>query len=56
MSMKILNFFFGLFGYEWVRDERPYEPEADQIQDEGWDDVYEHSPRYVLRRKSGRRF
>lgn len=49
--MKLLNWLFGLFGYELVRDQSPYEKEDDMIQDEGWDDVYEHNPRYRLRKK-----
>ncbi|WP_319380396.1 hypothetical protein [Thiomicrorhabdus sp.] len=49
--MKWLNFVFRLFGYEWVKDETPYERQRDDpITDEGWDDLYEHSPRYKLRK------
>lgn len=48
--MKLLNALFRLFGYEWVKDETPYQKDDDPITDEGWDDLYEHSPRYKLRK------
>lgn len=49
--MKLLNWLFGLFGYEWVKDETPYERQMDEPgEDEGWDDIYEHNPRYRLRK------
>ncbi|WP_040727224.1 hypothetical protein [Thiomicrorhabdus sp. Kp2] len=51
MFLKIINFFAGLFGYEWVLDSRPTEQSKHQgIDDEGWDDLYENNPRYVLRK------
>jgi len=54
--MTLLNWLAGLFGYEWVKDGRDYQThhaEADDmIDDDGWDDVHEHNPRYVLRKKS----
>lgn len=49
--MKGLNWVFGWFGYEWVKDSRPYKNEGDAVQDEGWDDLYRHTPRYRLRKK-----
>lgn len=50
--MRVLNWVFGLFGYEWVRETAPYERENDDpITDEGWDDLYEHPPRYRLKKK-----
>lgn len=49
--MPFLNAIFRLFGYEWVKDKSPYESmEDDPIADEGWDDLHQHSPRYLLRK------
>ncbi|MBO1924714.1 hypothetical protein [Thiomicrorhabdus sp. 6S3-12] len=48
--MSFLNAIFRLFGYEWVKDETPYQRDDDPRTDEGWDDLYEHSPRYKLRK------
>jgi len=49
--MKLMNWLFGWFGYEWVRDDSPCEREDDDPRtDEGWDDLYEHNPRYRLRK------
>ena len=50
--LRWFNGLFGLFGYEWVLDTTPYEPQASSpTTDEGWDDLYQHNPRYVLRKK-----
>ncbi|KUJ74119.1 hypothetical protein AVO42_01500 [Thiomicrospira sp. XS5] len=50
--LKLLNWVFGWFGYEWVPDTRPYEREYGENElDDGWDDLYETNPRYHLRRK-----
>lgn len=50
--MKFLNAIFRLFGYEWVEDKRPYlkNQDEDLIANEGWEDLYEHSPRYRLQK------
>lgn len=51
--MKVLNAIFRLFGYEWVKDETPYEAEDDDVMtanNEGWDDIYQQTPRYRLRK------
>ncbi|MDG6774269.1 hypothetical protein QCB45_07980 [Thiomicrorhabdus sp. ZW0627] len=54
--MRFLNWLFGLFGYEWVIDPRPVEDDVEQmygnIHSEDWEEMYEDSPRYVLRKKS----
>lgn len=49
--LKLMNWLAGWFGYEWVEDTSPYEREDDVIADEDWDDLHEHNPRYVLRKK-----
>ncbi|MEA3404668.1 MAG: hypothetical protein U9R28_02895 [Pseudomonadota bacterium] len=52
MLLNLMNVLAGLFGYEWVKDNRPIdEPEEDIIADEGWDDLHQHSPRYRLQKK-----
>lgn len=51
--MTLINAIFRLFGYEWVKDETPIEREHDSLTleaDEGWDDLYQHSPRYKLQK------
>ena len=51
--MKYLNALFRLFGYEWVKDERPIEhseSHSDPTLDEDWEALYEHSPRYRLQK------
>jgi hypothetical protein len=55
MLLRLMNVLAGWFGYEWVRDPRPFQKRTDAFRDtaeeEGWDDLYEHTPRYVLRKK-----
>jgi hypothetical protein len=52
MLLKILNFFAGLFGYEWVKTERPYREVEDDIEiDEDWHDITESTPHYQLVKK-----
>jgi hypothetical protein len=47
-----MNGLAGLFGYEWVIDERSVEERPENvIADEGWDDLHQHPPRYRLRKK-----
>ncbi|WP_373018468.1 hypothetical protein [Thiomicrorhabdus sp.] len=54
--MGLINWLFGLFGYEWVKDTAPAENISEQtpniVQGEDWEDLYQESPRYVLRKKS----
>ncbi|WP_321325500.1 hypothetical protein [Thiomicrorhabdus sp.] len=51
MFLKIINSIARLFGYEWVLDVQPIEqPKRQGKGDDGWDDLYEHNPRYVLRK------
>lgn len=53
--VTLMNWLFGWFGYEWVRDHRPYQRDcADNELDDGWDDLYEQNPRYRLRKKRPR--
>lgn len=54
--LSIMNWFAGWFGYQWVKDTRPFEREEDDpmytpISDEGWDDIHQFSPRYILKKK-----
>jgi len=52
MLLQFMNGLAGLFGYEWVIDDRPVDEPPECIEaDEGWDDVHQHSPRYRLRKK-----
>lgn len=52
MLLKLMNLLAGLFGYEWVKDTRPVDEPPEMLEaDEGWDDLYEHSPRYRLQKK-----
>ena len=51
--LRFMNILAGLFGYQWVKDNRLVdEPDEVLEADEGWDDVHQHSPRYRLRKKS----
>ncbi|MDX1348507.1 MAG: hypothetical protein R3189_09705 [Thiomicrorhabdus chilensis] len=57
--MSFLNWLFGLFGYEWVKQDRPADSAdtneegiIDMAEEEGWNDLYDASPKYVLRKKS----
>lgn len=53
--VTLMNWLLGWFGYEWVRDHRPYQRDyADNELDDGWDDLYEQNPRYRLRKKRPR--
>lgn len=52
MYLKVINFIVGIFGYEYVIDNRPkYEPPEDLEADEGWDDIHGLNPRYRLVKK-----
>ena len=49
MLLKLLNSIVGVFGYRFVLDDRPLEMADEDIRnDEGWDDLDEHLPRYRL--------
>ena len=52
MLLRFMNGLAGLFGYEWVIDDRPIDDEPEYFTaSESWDDLHQHSPRYRLRKK-----
>lgn len=52
MLLRFMNFFVGLFGYEWVKVDNPYKNLVNEsVADEGWDDLDENAPHYKLRKK-----
>lgn len=47
--LKFINFMAGFFGYKFVVDEREIVEPPEEIEaDEGYDDIYDQSPRYRL--------
>ena len=51
--MKFINAIFGVFGYQWVLDTTPVTVDDDAndlLDDNDWEDLCEHTPRYVLRK------
>jgi len=53
MFLQVINFFTGLLGYQWVKEEHLYKDIEHDIEvDEGWEDVTESSTRYKLVKKN----
>jgi len=51
MFLKLINYFFGLFGYVWVVDDSPKDSvEEDVMTDEGWEDLDPDYMRYKLQK------
>ena len=53
MFLKVINFFVGIFGYQYIIDKRPIEVSKQHHleDDEGWDDIHDLNPKYRLVKK-----